>query len=125
MTVSNVSADPVQNATPHNNKGDLFQSFDVNNFPVPRGRDEVWRFIPLRRIKGLHDGSMPQQTLTKLPIDAPSNVTVEEVPPSDERLKVAGGPVDRVAAQAWSAADHGTIISVPDNTVVTLSLIHI
>ena len=117
--VSSESEDPVRNATPHNNKGDLFQSFDVSNFPVPGGRDEVWRFIPLRSIKGLHDGSMPQQALAQLRVDAPPNVTVEEVPPSDERLKAAGGPVDRVAAQAWSAADHGTIISVPDNAVIT------
>ena len=33
--VSSESEDPVRNATPHNNKGDLFQSFDVSNFPVP------------------------------------------------------------------------------------------
>lgn len=39
------------------NKGELFASFDVNAFEVPGGRDEIWRFTPLRRLRGLHDGS--------------------------------------------------------------------
>lgn len=48
---------PVKNATYHNTKGDLFTSFDVADFDVPKGRDEVWRFVPLRRLRGLHDGT--------------------------------------------------------------------
>ena len=47
-------AETVKNATTHNNKGDLFSSFDVEDFEVPGGRDEVWRFISLRRLRGLH-----------------------------------------------------------------------
>ena len=30
------------------NKGELFSSFDVNAFEVPGGRDELWRFTPLK-----------------------------------------------------------------------------
>ena len=41
------------------NKGELFTSFDVDAFEVPHGRDEIWRFTPLRRLRGLHDGSAP------------------------------------------------------------------
>ncbi|OFT85965.1 Fe-S cluster assembly protein SufD [Corynebacterium sp. HMSC29G08] len=110
--------DPVGNATTHNNKGDLFQSFNVEDFPVPGGRDEVWRFISLRRIRGLHDGTFPTQVSEQLRIDAPSNVTIEKLANDDGRLRVAGGPVDRVAAQAWSAAEHGTLISVPADAVL-------
>ncbi|MGB5795231.1 MAG: Fe-S cluster assembly protein SufD, partial [Mycolicibacter algericus] len=39
------------------NKGEQFTSFDVDAFEVPHGRDEIWRFTPLRRLRGLHDGS--------------------------------------------------------------------
>ncbi|MCV7084180.1 Fe-S cluster assembly protein SufD, partial [Mycolicibacter hiberniae] len=39
------------------NKGELFSSYDVEAFEVPGGRDELWRFTPLRRLRGLHDGS--------------------------------------------------------------------
>lgn len=112
------TANPVRNATPHNNKGDVFQSFDVADFPVPGGRDEVWRFIPLRRIRGLHDGTFAPVAKAQVRVDAPESVAVEQVSPSDERLRVAGGPVDRVAAQAWSAAETATIISVPADAVL-------
>ncbi|OFT75650.1 Fe-S cluster assembly protein SufD [Corynebacterium sp. HMSC30G07] len=118
MTSTKNVIDPVGNATTHNNKGDLFQSFNVEDFPVPGGRDEVWRFISLRRIRGLHDGTFPTQVSEQLRIDAPSDVTIEQFAADDERLRVAGGPVDRVAAQAWSAAEHGTLISVPADAVL-------
>ncbi|MGW7417255.1 Fe-S cluster assembly protein SufD, partial [Streptomyces sp. NPDC054863] len=32
-------------------------SFDVADFPVPHGREEEWRFTPLARLRGLHDGT--------------------------------------------------------------------
>ena len=35
----------------------MFTSFDVDAFEVPGGRDEIWRFTPLKRLRGLHDGS--------------------------------------------------------------------
>ena len=111
-----VSVDPVQNATPHNNKGDLFQSFTVDNFPVPGGRDEVWRFISLRRLRGLHNGKFADAAKAQVKIDAPEAVSVEEVAIDDDRLKVVGGAVDRVAAQAWSSAKSGYIVSIPADT---------
>ena len=30
------------------------QSFSLDDFPVPTGREEEWRFTPLRRLRGLH-----------------------------------------------------------------------
>ena len=38
-------------------KGDQFSSFDVNAFEIPSHKDEIWRFTPLRRLRGIHDGS--------------------------------------------------------------------
>ena len=29
-------------------------SFDLADHPVPNGREEVWRFTPLKRLRGLH-----------------------------------------------------------------------
>lgn len=109
------SVDPVSNATPHNNKGDLFASFDVEDFPVPGGRDEVWRFISLRRIRGLHNGEFPAVAEAQIAVDAPEQVVVEKVASDDERLKVAGAPVDRIAAQAWSSATAAFLVSVPND----------
>ena len=33
-------------------KGEIFTSFDVEAFEVPHGRDEIWRFTPLKRLRG-------------------------------------------------------------------------
>ncbi|WP_291313610.1 Fe-S cluster assembly protein SufD [Corynebacterium sp. UBA2622] len=113
--MTQASVDTVKAATPHNNKGDLFSSFNVDDFEVPGGRDEVWRFIPLRRIRGLHNGTFAPAAEARITVEGPSEVTVEKVSPDDERLRAAGAPVDRVAAQAWSSAASGTIVTIPDN----------
>ncbi|MGO9728377.1 MAG: hypothetical protein ACLPN6_24040, partial [Streptosporangiaceae bacterium] len=33
------------------------QSYDPADFGVPTGREEEWRFTPLRRLRGLHSDS--------------------------------------------------------------------
>ena len=41
-----------QGEVPIASAGERFQSFDVEAFEVPGGREENWRFTPLRRLKG-------------------------------------------------------------------------
>ena len=36
------------------------QSFDLADFPVPAGREEEWRFTPLRRLRGTAFGRGPR-----------------------------------------------------------------
>jgi Fe-S cluster assembly protein SufD len=95
-------------------------SFDVADFPVPHGREEEWRFTPLERLAGLHDGTaVATGNALKVAIDAPDGVTVETVGRDDARVGRAGTPVDRVAAQAYSAFEQATVVSVPKETVLT------
>ncbi|UBI08047.1 Fe-S cluster assembly protein SufD [Corynebacterium coyleae] len=108
-------AETVKNATTHNNKGDLFSSFNVEDFEVPGGRDEVWRFVSLRRLRGLHNGQFAPQAPAQITVDAPSEVTVEQVALDDDRVTAAGAPVDRIAAQAWTSSENATLVSVPAN----------
>jgi Fe-S cluster assembly protein SufD len=94
-------------------------SFDVADFPVPHGREEEWRFTPLDRLRGLHDGSAtPTGSGVKVEISAPEGVTVETVGRDDDRLGKAGTPVDRVAAQAYSAFEKASVVTVPKETVL-------
>ncbi|MFF5962273.1 Fe-S cluster assembly protein SufD [Streptomyces collinus] len=95
-------------------------SFDVADFPVPHGREEEWRFTPLERLRGLHDGTaVANGNGVKVDIQAPEGVTVEAVGRDDARLGKAGTPVDRVAAQAYSAFEKAGVVSVPKETVLT------
>lgn len=95
-------------------------SFDVADFPVPHGREEEWRFTPLERLRGLHDGTaVGTGDGMKVDVQAPEGVTVEAVGRDDARIGKAGTPVDRVAAQAYSAFEKAGVITVPKETVLT------
>lgn len=93
-------------------------SFDVADFPVPHGREEEWRFTPLERLRGLHDGTATADGSIKVELIAPDGVTVETVGLDDPRVGRAGTPVDRVAAQAFSSVEKATVVSVPKEAVL-------
>ncbi|MGW3102244.1 Fe-S cluster assembly protein SufD [Streptomyces sp. NPDC001100] len=95
-------------------------SFDVADFPVPHGREEEWRFTPLERLRGLHDGTaVATGDGVKVAIGTPDGVVVETVGRDDARLGKAGTPVDRVAAQAYSSFEKASVVTVPKDTVLT------
>ncbi|MGK5627364.1 Fe-S cluster assembly protein SufD [Streptomyces sp. URMC 123] len=95
-------------------------SFDVADFPVPHGREEEWRFTPLERLKGLHDGTaVADGAGVKVEINAPEGVTVETAGRDDARVGKAGAPVDRVAAQAFTSFEKASVITVAKETVLT------
>ncbi|MFD5102624.1 Fe-S cluster assembly protein SufD [Streptomyces albidochromogenes] len=94
-------------------------SFDVADFPVPHGREEEWRFTPLERLRGLHDGTAEAGGVLTVEVTAPEGVTVETVDRTDARLGRAGTPVDRVAAQAYSSFEKASVVSVPKEAVLT------
>ncbi|MFB7668810.1 Fe-S cluster assembly protein SufD [Kitasatospora sp. NPDC056138] len=99
-------------------------SFDVNDFPVPTGREEDWRFTPMHRLGGLHDGTAAAaaqagEGTDKIELALPDGVTAETVGRDDARLGKAGKPVDRVAAQAFSAFEQALVVTVPKETVLT------
>ncbi|MBV8861816.1 MAG: Fe-S cluster assembly protein SufD [Mycobacterium sp.] len=98
------------------NKGEQFASFDVDAFEVPGGRDEIWRFTPLRRLRGLHDGSAPATGSAQISVSELPGVRVETVRRGDERLGEAGAPTDRVAAQAFSSFNSATLVTVARDT---------
>ncbi|AJE86354.1 FeS assembly protein SufD [Streptomyces albus] len=95
-------------------------SYDVADFPVPHGREEEWRFTPLERLRGLHDGTaVATGSGLRVEVSAPDGVTVETVGREDARVGKAGVPVDRVAAQAYSAFEKASVVSVPKESVLT------
>ncbi len=106
-------------AVPAASRGDAFRSYDVDAFEVPTSRDETWRFTPLRRLRGLHDGTATADGTLTVEVSAPEGVTVETVGRDDARLGAGGTPFDRVAAQAWSSFTEATVVSVAQSVEVT------
>ncbi|WP_067544899.1 Fe-S cluster assembly protein SufD [Nocardia crassostreae] len=118
MAVENV-AEAAEARTPAVNKGEVFSSFDVNAFEVPSGRDEAWRFTPMRRLNGLHDGTAVRDGRATVEVTEVAGVSVETVERNDSRLGEGGVPTDRVAAQAYSGFEQATIVSVGAETEVS------
>ena len=102
---------------PKASRGQHYTSYDVEAFEVPSGREEDWRFTPLRRLRGLHlpagSGGAAAAGAVGVVVAAAPEVTVETVGRGDRRLGEGGTPGDRVAAQAWSAFTEATVLSVP------------
>jgi Fe-S cluster assembly protein SufD len=98
------------------NKGEQFTSFDVDAFEVPGGRDELWRFTPLKRLRGLQDGTAVATGRATITVSEQLGVRVETVRRGDERLGQGGVPADRVAAQAFSSFNDATVVTVERDT---------
>lgn len=98
------------------NKGQLPKSFEVNDFPIPSSSDEAWRFTPLRKLRGLHDGTAAITGQAIVTAGTSSGVTVETVGRTDSRLGSAGIPMDRIAAQAFSSFNNATVVTVAANS---------
>jgi Fe-S cluster assembly protein SufD len=86
-------------------------SFDLDEFPVPRGKEEDWRFTPLRKLRGLHNGEAVPGGKVRVDVTAPEGVSVETVERGDSRLGAAGAPTDRVSAAAWAGFTEATVVT--------------
>ena len=61
-------------------------SFDIAEHPVPTGREEIWRFTPLRRLRGLHADAPLDGGGSRLKFEAPEGVRAE-VDHSDDSMQ--------------------------------------
>jgi Fe-S cluster assembly protein SufD len=112
-----------QGQSPIASASERFTSYDVEAFEVPGGREENWRFTPLRRLRGLHDGAAFEGTAT-IDVPAGEGVTAETVGRDDARIGEGGVPADRVAAAAWSAFREATVVTLdgrPEPVTVTVT----
>jgi Fe-S cluster assembly protein SufD len=89
------------------------QSYDPADFPVPGGREEEWRFTPLRRLRGLHTDDSVADGKVSVVASAAPGVSIEYREHGDPRLGTAYVPADRVSARAFASFREATLISVP------------
>ena len=96
-------------------------SMDLADHPVPTSKSELWKFAPLRRLRGLHaDAEFTVGALT-VTWEAPSGVDVRMVSGESARaLKGASGylPTDRVTARLMQHNPDTLVIDVPADATV-------
>lgn len=100
----------------HSSRGDRPTSFSLSDIAVPHGREEDWRFTPMRRIEKLFDTQNFESESLGVRIDAPEEVLVEEVARDDQRLGSVLAPGDRTSVVAWNAFTSAQIVTVPKKT---------
>lgn len=113
MSTDHSRATLASDHVPATDKADKPRSFDLADFPVPHGREEDWRFTPLRRMADLFEEKLPgnapgiyyagkrldqEADIPELPFD----IVYDSCP----CVGSVGAPADRTAAVAW--ANRGT-----------------
>lgn len=89
-------------------------SFDLADHAVPTGREEIWRFTPLKRLRGLHADAVLGGTGVGAEFDGPDEVVVELLEAGDAKLGSSGFvPTDRVAARVWHEAGRRFAVTIP------------
>lgn len=97
---------------PDSSRAGRLTSYNVEDFAKLTGREEDWRFTPLKRLKGLHTdeltGAAPKVELT-----GSDAVVLTEVAADDVLNGIAHTPDDRVSANAWKYASSSQVVTVP------------
>ncbi len=88
-----------------------FTSRDPEAFAVPRGREEEWRFTPLREIRELFEPYTPAETVD-VQVDAPTGVSARLVGRDHPLFGAAAAPADRIAALAMAGAQRVLLIEI-------------
>jgi Fe-S cluster assembly protein SufD len=89
-------------------------SFDIDDHPVPTGREEIWRFTPLKRLRGLHSDASLAGSGIGAEYDAPEAVVVESLAAGHPLLGSSGFvPTDRIAARVWHESGQRFAITIP------------
>ncbi|WP_051215442.1 Fe-S cluster assembly protein SufD [Granulicoccus phenolivorans] len=89
-------------------------SWDVTDFPVPTGREEIWRFTPLARLRGLLEAPAGEARLTRSG-SVPAGVTERIVTGEQARTLAGRPPMDRLAVLAAARAPEALHLDIPAN----------
>ncbi len=87
-------------------------SYDLADHPAPVGREEIWRFTPLKRLRGLLDGEA-SETRLDVKSELPEGVTLTRISADEAREMGELAPNDRPSALAVANAGGAMLLDVP------------
>jgi Fe-S cluster assembly protein SufD len=94
-----------------------FTSRDPDAFAIPRGREEEWRFTPVRKLTELLTPFTPDDTF-RLDTDLPDGVSLEIVGRDHPLFGSVLTPGDRVSAVAMAEVRHIVLVSIARDAVL-------
>jgi Fe-S cluster assembly protein SufD len=117
-----MSTETMPSAGPPKTKSQALRSYDVADFPALTGREEEWRFTPLKRLRALANGTAIDGSAGGTPKheygELPAGVTVSTMDRSDRRVGSVLTPFDRISALAYGGAGHAVLVSVARGAVL-------
>ncbi len=93
-------------------------SFDVEDFPMPTGREEDWRFTPLDRLQGLLTGE-PSPAHLRWDTELPVGADLVAVAADDPLLREVPAPIDRAGALSVANSDGAVMVSIDPEAQLT------
>ncbi|HEY7043035.1 MAG TPA: Fe-S cluster assembly protein SufD [Nocardioidaceae bacterium] len=97
-------------------------SYDLADHPMPVGTEEVWRFTPLKRVRGLL-ADEPSDARLKWDAEVPAGVTIREISSEDAAGLGEIKPADRPSALAVANAGGAVLVDIPAEAELAAPLI--
>jgi len=97
-------------------------SYDLADHPKPAGREEIWRFTPLKRLRGILDGEASDGHL-KWDTAVPAGVTITEISTGEAAALGETRPADRPSALAVANGGGAVLVDVLAETELAEPLI--
>lgn len=88
------------------------RSTSVNDFPEISNRQEIWRYIPVDKLRGLDEAVMGELSAKEVTAELAPGTSMRWVDSTDPLVGSAGLPEERVSAAAWTNASKTLVIEV-------------
>lgn len=95
------------------------RSASISDFPEVSKLQEIWRYIPQDKLRGLDQDVMGEVSEDAVSLKLANGITSRWVDSTDSIIGSAGLPEDRVAAAAWTNASKTLVIEVPKDLEVS------
>jgi Fe-S cluster assembly protein SufD len=89
------------------------RSTSIEDFAEVSKLQEIWRYLPVDKLKGLTQSVIGELTEDSVEINLADGVTANWVETTKAKVGTAGLPEDRIAAIAWTNASKTLVIDVP------------
>jgi Fe-S cluster assembly protein SufD len=96
-------------------RAERLTSHDVADFALPNGREEEWRFTPVRELANLLSDSGSEAGALDVSVEAPAAVVQRTLRAGEAPLGATLVPADRAAVVASANAAEAQLISSPAN----------
>jgi Fe-S cluster assembly protein SufD len=95
------------------------RSTSVSDFPEISKLQEIWRYLPAEKLRGLGDPVMGEVAEQSVKLNLASGVTSRWVQATDPIVGSAGLPEDRASAAAWTNASKALVVEVANEIEVS------